>query len=80
VMQRIKSVSSHSINKVLGRNGTLWQDESFDRILRSGEDLRKKCEYVVENPVRAGLVERIEKYRWIWREWVEGRAVKTDSR
>jgi putative transposase len=73
IMQRIKSVSSHLVNRALGRHGALWQDESFDRIVRSGEDIRRKCEYVCENPVRAGLVATVDDYPWLWREWVEGR-------
>jgi REP element-mobilizing transposase RayT len=72
VMQRIKSVSAHLVNRALRRHGVLWQDESFDRILRSEEDIRRKCEYVCENPVRAGLVDHVDEYQWIWREWVEG--------
>jgi putative transposase len=51
----------------------VWQREYFDRILRSAEDIRTKAEYICENPVRAGLVERVDDYPWIWREWVEGR-------
>jgi REP element-mobilizing transposase RayT len=30
ILQRVKSVSSHNINKLLHHRGTLWQDESFD--------------------------------------------------
>jgi putative transposase len=70
VMQRIKGVSAHFINRALGRRGSFWQDESFDRILRSDEDIRAKCEYVCQNPVRAGLVGVVDDYRWIWREWI----------
>jgi putative transposase len=73
VMQRVKGVSSHAINRALGRRGPRWQDESFDRIVRSDEDIVEKSEYVCRNPVRAGLVPTPEDYPWIWREWVEGR-------
>ncbi len=72
VMQRIKGVSSHLINRALKRHGFLWQDESFDRIIRGYEDIRRKCEYICENPVRAGLVNSCDEYPWLWREWVEG--------
>jgi len=66
LMQQLKGVSAHQIG--LGR---AWQQEYFDRIMRSDEDLRKKAEYVIANPVRARLVERPEDYRWIWRWWVD---------
>lgn len=65
-MQRIKSVSAHEIGR------KVWQRESFDRGMRSDEDNRKKCEYICQNPVRAGLAESVDDYKWIWRCWIEG--------
>src|SRR4051812_45063331 len=35
VLHSIKGASAHSINKLLHRKGTLWQDESFDHIVRT---------------------------------------------
>ncbi|HEX7191717.1 MAG TPA: transposase [Thermoanaerobaculia bacterium] len=66
VMQQMKSVSAHDI----GRH--VWQRDYFDRIMRSDEDVRKKCEYICQNPVRAGLVASVDDYPWIWRSWIEG--------
>ena len=71
IMQRIKGVSAHDVNKALGRRGSLWQDESFDRILRAG-DLNEKREYICNNPVVAGLAETPDEYTWLWRSWIEG--------
>jgi putative transposase len=71
IMQRIKSVSSHDINKAIGRRGRLWLDESFDRILREG-DLDEKRTYICNNPVNEGLVATPDDYPWLWRWWVEG--------
>ena len=72
VMKRVKGNSARQINMVLQRRGALWQDESFDRIVRESEDLRKKCEYIANNPVRAGLCASPDGYKWLWREWVDG--------
>jgi len=66
ILQRIKSASAYRVNRLLGRRSSLWQRESFDRILRSDENLYAKREYIFNNPVRAGLVERWEDYPWIW--------------
>ncbi len=66
VMQSLKSTTAHRINKLLRRSGRVWQEESFDHVLRSDESLKAKCEYIRQNPVRAGLVERPEAYRWLW--------------
>ena len=65
-MQGIKGTSAHRINHFLNRNGQVWQRESFDRLLRREESIRAKVEYMVQNPVRAGLVRTAEEYRWLW--------------
>lgn len=72
IMNGIKGASAHSINKVLNRQGPVWQSESFDHILRSDEKIREKVEYICQNPVRKGLVEQEDDYPWLWREWMEG--------
>jgi REP element-mobilizing transposase RayT len=35
ILQGIKSASAHSLNRSLGRSGPVWQEESFDHVLRS---------------------------------------------
>ncbi len=66
ITHTIKGESAHRINKALGRAGRVWQDEPFDHVLRGDESLRKKALYVLENPVRAGLVKSASEYRWLW--------------
>jgi REP-associated tyrosine transposase len=66
ILGPIKGASSHSVNKALHRQGHVWQDESFDHVLRSEESLDAKIEYVRQNPVRRGLVARPEDYKWLW--------------
>jgi REP element-mobilizing transposase RayT len=66
ITRTIKSESAHRINTALGRSGRVWQDESFDHVLRGDESLRKKALYILENPVRAGLVGSSREYRWLW--------------
>ena len=67
IMQAIKGSSAHRINKLLNRRGRVWQEESFDRALRKEEHVREKLFYMLENPVRAGLVTNPLDYPWIWR-------------
>ena len=68
IMDAIKGVSAHKINKALGRKGRVWQPESFDHVLRSSENLDAKIEYVLENPVRQGLSVDWNSYPWVWRK------------
>ena len=68
IMDAIKGASSHKVNKMLGRRGRVWQPESFDHVLRSSENLDAKIAYLLENPVRAGLVREWTDYPWIWKK------------
>ena len=58
ILKLIKGASARSINKLLGSGGPVWQEESFDHVLRSQESLAEKLEYIRQNPVRRGLVKR----------------------
>jgi putative transposase len=66
IMDAIKGASAHKLNRQLGRNGKVWQTESFDRVLRKSEKLDEKIQYILDNPVRGGLVSSREHYRWLW--------------
>jgi len=48
--------------------GALWQDESFDHVLRSNESFDEKLEYIRQNPVRRALAAKPEEYPWLWVE------------
>ncbi|HXZ40486.1 MAG TPA: transposase [Terriglobales bacterium] len=67
VMQVIKGASAHRINRMLGRKGRVWEEEYFDRALRREESIEDKVEYIVGNPVGAGLVRNPLDYPWLWR-------------
>jgi REP element-mobilizing transposase RayT len=62
IMHSWKSFTSKEINRLLGTTGTLWQGESFDRLIRDGEELQRAIAYVANNPDAAGLV----KWPWVW--------------
>jgi REP element-mobilizing transposase RayT len=72
IMHGIKGASAHSINKLLKRRGKVWEEESFDRIMRSDENIFQKVEYICQNPMRKALIREREEYPWLWREWAEG--------
>ena len=68
IMNGIKGASAHSVNELLQRKGSLWQDESFDRVLRSSDDLADKILYLMANPLRSRLAAHPDQYPWLWRE------------
>ena len=63
-----RAASAHGINKALGRKGRVWQVESFDHVVRSSEGLDAKIQYVLDNPVRRGLVAEWTEYPWLWKK------------
>lgn len=63
LMQRLKGSSSRQVNLCHGRPGRqIWQAGYHDHALRREEDMRAVARYVVANPLRAGLVNRIGDY------------------
>jgi hypothetical protein len=61
-MKGIKGVSAKLINAARGDSGRIWQDESWDRIIRDAGEFDEKLQYMAENPVRAGLIGPDEEY------------------
>ncbi|APV44880.1 REP element-mobilizing transposase RayT [Dehalogenimonas formicexedens] len=66
IMHSIKSYSANEINKLFGQKGSVWLAETYDRIIRDDSELKEKLGYVVNNPVKAGLVENPEDYCWLF--------------
>jgi REP element-mobilizing transposase RayT len=77
IMQGIKGAAARRINQQIGRHGAIWQEESFDHVLRSSEGLDAKVEYVLQNPVRKGLIKHWSEYRWAWRRSAPEEALMT---
>ena len=79
-MRAIKGASARAINQRLRLHGAVWQEESFDHVLRSSENLDAKIDYILQNPVRAGLVRDWEMYPWVWRRPLANPYVLPESR
>jgi len=62
IMKVIKGVSANKINKIINKNGQFWQHESYDRIVRGRNELGNVIDYIMNNPVKAKLVNN-------WEEW-----------
>jgi putative transposase len=62
-VDRLKGRSTNESWKY-GCQGRLWQKRSHDRVLRASEALPDIYQYILDNPVRAGLVTEAEAWRW----------------
>lgn len=62
VIASLKGASAHSINLYLQRNGQVWQPSFYDHALRQEEDRKSIARYIIANPLRRGLVKKVENY------------------
>ena len=62
ILHSIKLFSARRINVNENRSGQLWEEESFDTTIRNDRHFVNVLNYVILNPVSAGLVKD-------WRKW-----------
>jgi REP element-mobilizing transposase RayT len=55
ILHSWKSFTAHALNDLLARQGRVWQDESFNHIVRSVEHLNYYRAYICKNPSKARL-------------------------
>ncbi len=58
----LKGRTARRINQLKGMSGSLWQSSYFERTMRSTDDLLAVGRYIIENPLRAGLVTDLSDY------------------
>jgi REP element-mobilizing transposase RayT len=63
IVQSLKRFTANEINKKLDRHGQVWDDFYFDRIIRDTKNYANVVNYIMMNPVAAGLVDDMEKWR-----------------
>jgi REP element-mobilizing transposase RayT len=56
VVARVKSLIARRLD------GAVWQPGFYDHALRKDEDIATVARYIVANPLRAGLVSRLDDY------------------
>jgi REP element-mobilizing transposase RayT len=70
VVRMVKGASAREINRVRRTRGRVWEVGFHDHGLRREEDLQNVARYVVCNPLRAGLVRKINDYSLWDAVWV----------
>jgi len=55
ILHSWKSFTANKANSVMGRTGSFWQREYFDRAVRNEEHFAAAIDYIHNNPVKAGL-------------------------
>jgi len=67
IMQSLKSYTANEANKLLKRSGAFWEAESYDHVIKDEEEYYRVIAYVLNNPVKAGLVRDWHEWQWSWR-------------
>jgi REP element-mobilizing transposase RayT len=62
IMHSLKLFTAREANRILGLTGPFWQDESYDRIVRNGEEFNRIVRYIEMNPVSAGIVSSPDEF------------------
>lgn len=66
IMNLIKGGSAYSINQSLKRTGVFWQHESYDHLVRNEKEYFNIHRYILNNPVKAGLVQNWKEYEFTY--------------
>jgi REP element-mobilizing transposase RayT len=72
ILQSWKSFTAKEANRILGRQGTFWQAEPYDHLIRDEPDFLHAITYVLRNPAKAGL----KDWCWVGRgttQWSSGK-------
>ena len=63
-LKQLKGGASRVCNQALGRTGQFWHHESYDHVVRDAGEYERIHWYILNNPVKVGLVSRWEAWRW----------------
>lgn len=64
IMHSLKRYTARQANLLLRREGSFWQHENYDHVIRDEAEWRRIITYVLNNPVKAGLVQHWEEWPW----------------
>ncbi|MCF7919240.1 MAG: transposase [Candidatus Cloacimonetes bacterium] len=62
IMHSLKSYTAHQLKQIISYDKYFWQSENYDHLIRNNDDLINSTNYIINNPVKAGLVES-------WQDW-----------
>lgn len=64
IMKSFKGYTARRCNELLGRSGEFWAHESYDHYVRDAEEWQRIRTYILNNPVKAGLVKDWRMWKW----------------
>lgn len=64
ILQSHKKFTAVQSNKILQRSGKFWAEESFDTLIRNNRHFFAVANYILQNPVKAGLIKNWKEWNW----------------
>lgn len=71
-MNCVNSGYATYINRKYKRCGHLYQDRFYSVLVEHGPEIQRVVRYIHMNPVRAGMVEKLDEYKWTSHAQYEG--------
>lgn len=65
-MKDHKDYTAHEANKILHRRGQFWLHENYDHYIRNRYELNRIIGYILDNPVKSGLVNDYQEWEYSW--------------
>lgn len=65
-LRLLKGRTARFCNQFLGREGVFWHHESYDHVVRNEQEFDRILQYIVNNPVKAGLVSEWELWAYTY--------------
>ena len=62
LVNMLKTFSARNANRALQRRGPIWARGFHDRAVRHEQDVTDVAQYIIANPLRAGLVRCLDVY------------------
>lgn len=69
IMHSLKRHTANEANLILRREGEFWQHENYDHFARDEKELERIVKYVLYNPVKAGLVQNWQDWKWTYSKY-----------
>lgn len=65
-LRLLKGRTARYCNQALGQSGAFWHHEGYDHIVRDDRELERIIRYCLENPVKAGLVQNWQAWKFTY--------------
>lgn len=78
VVKGWKGTTAVQINRSIGKTGSFWFREYYDRYVRDAQHLKNALRYIDQNPVKAKLCRAPTDWKWGSASWLAGRHQTND--